>query len=172
MNQMSEEIKEEITETEEMKTIKELMEKVDQMVDPEQFAELEKKYKTLLNDYVNRRPAPKKPEKKPMRPVADIAREIANIGDGDMTNRAYIEKSLEYRNAYMHEFGKDPWTDFSQSGSDKATEQTKKVAQVFQQLLEDYPSPEDFRIKLHGMLRDDPAVVAILRDREKQNKKK
>ena len=59
---MSEEVNEVVEENAEMETIKELMGKVDAMIEPEKYADLEQKYKKLLKDYTERRPAPKKKE--------------------------------------------------------------------------------------------------------------
>lgn len=160
-----------IEKTPEMEQIEALMAKVDVMVDPDKFAELETKYKKLLKDYTERRPAPKKQEVKKLRKAVEIANELRQISDGDITNRGYWEKSLEYRDAFMSESGNDPWTDFGREGSNKETPKTKKIAAAIKQLLDENPSDVDFRIRMHGALRDDPNVGMVLEERKKQAKK-
>ena len=150
--------------------IGELKAKMDQMVDPEEYKKLKGQHDKLLNDYVNKRPAPKKEEPK-IRPAVEVAKELIKIQDGDISNRAYIQKSLEYRQAYIKEFGTDPWTDFTVNGSSAPNEQTERVAKALQQLVDENESPVSFRIALNDMLRDDPAVIAALRDRDKQAKR-
>ena len=154
-----------------LKVIEEMKLKMETMVDPAKLAEVQKSYDALLNDYVNKRPAPKK-EVVTLRPSEEIANELRNIKDGDMSNRDFVVKSLEYRNAYISEFGTDPWTDFSVNGSGEETAQTKKVASALQQLVDENQSNVDFRIKLQSTLRDDPKVIPMIRDREKQKNKR
>lgn len=151
----------------ELEKIQELMEKVDQMIDPEEYKELEKKYNTLLNDYINKRPAKKEPKQTIVRPAAEIANDIRNIKDGDVTNREYWELSIEYRDAFLKETGKDPWSD----GMGDATDQTEKVANTVKQLLRDYENPVSFRTQFNELIQDDPNVIRALRDRNKKNKK-
>ena len=155
----------------ELQKIQELMDQLDQKIDKEKYDELQEKYDNLLNNYVNRRPE-RKPEVKVLRPARDIANELRDIKDGDLSNRKYIEKSLEYRESYMAETGKDPWTDFGVQGSGKATAQTEKVAGVLKQLLTDNPTDVGFRIALHEMMEDDKNVIAVLAERKKELNKK
>jgi len=160
---MSEEklIEEKTVEQTQLEKIEEMKLKMDAMVDPDDFKNLKADYDKLLDEYINKRPAPKKKEKV-LRPVADIAKELHNIKSGDMSNRDYIKKSLEYREAHIKEFGKDPWTNFSTEGSDEATPTTNKVAQGLQTLLDENESPVDFRIKMNSMMKDDPGLMRKL----------
>ena len=148
--------------------ILDLKAKLDASIDPAEHAKLKAEHKKLMDEFINRRPEPKL-KVKVIRPVIEIAQELEAINDGDMTNRAYIEKSLEYREAYIHELGTDPWTDFSVSGSGEPTEKTNKIANAYQQLLDENPSPVDFRIKFLSILKDDPNIISGLRS--KKNKK-
>lgn len=129
-------------------------------VPKEKYDKLMADYKKLLNDYVNRRPAPKQDDK-PVRKVREIAKELASIKDGSVTNRDYIAKSLEYREAYIREYGQDPFTDFGQKGPKKPTEETESVAQTLQKILDENPSPVDFRIKMNSILEDDPHMAKM-----------
>jgi hypothetical protein len=152
------------TEELQLQTIDELKTKMDTMVDPEEYKKLQGQYKKLMDDYVNRRPAPKV-ETKVLRSTKEIAKEIAHIKSGDITNRDYVEKTLEYREAHLHEFGTDPFADFSSNGAGKPTDDTVEVANTLKTLLDENPSPVDFRIKLNSVLQDDSQLIAKLRRR-------
>jgi len=147
-----------------LQQIEEMKLKMESMVDPEEFKKLQLQYKKLLDDYVNKRPVPKT-EQPTIRPTKEIAKEFQSIQNGDITNRDYVAKALEYRKAHINEFGKDPFSDFGQQGSGVSTEDTNEVATVLQTLLDENPSPVDFRIKLNSVLKDDPQLVAKLRKR-------
>jgi len=150
--------------------IKELELEMKDAVDPQELQKAKKAYNDLLKQTIDRRPAPEK-EKKTLRPAIEIVNELRQVKDGDMTNRAFWVKSLEYRKSYMSETGKDPWTDFSNRGSDQKTKQTEKVATYIEQLLDENPSDVDFRIKLNSIMKDDQNVLAVLAERKKQAKK-
>ena len=134
------------------------------MISKEDYDKLLKEHKKLLNDYVNRRPAPKV-EDKETRKASEVAKELIKIKNRDITNRDYIAKTLEYREAHLKEFGTDPFTDFGQNGPQKPTEDTNMVATTLKTLLDENPSPVDFRIKLNSVLQDDPQLMAKLRKR-------
>ena len=134
------------------------------MISREEYDKLLKDHKKLLTDYVNRRPVIKEEEKK-KRSAKEVAQELAKIKEGNITNRDYIAKSLEYREAHISEFGTDPFTDFGQNGPQKPTEDTNFVASTLKTLLDENPSPVDFRIKLNSVLQDDPQFMAKLRKR-------
>ena len=145
--------------------IADLKKKMDEgMIPKEQYEKLLAEHKKLLNDYVNRRPAPKV-EVKETRKASEVAKELIKIKNRDITNREYIAKSLEYREAHIKEFGTDPFTDFGQNGPNKPTEDTNNVASTLQTLLDENPSPVDFRIKLNSVLQDDAQLMAKLRKR-------
>jgi phage tail tape-measure protein len=148
-----------------LEQINEMKTKMDGMVDSSEYNKLKNEYSKALNELVNKRPAPDK-EKIKTRPVKEIAKEISSIGSGDIANREYIAKSLEYRNAYIKEFGTDPFADFGQEGSGSSTDDTSEVATVLQTLLDENPSPVDFRIKLNSVLKDDQKLVSKLRKRK------
>jgi hypothetical protein len=148
------------------KAIDDLKEKLDKAVDPEEHAKLKADYKKLMDDYVNKRPVIEK-QKKQTRPVAEIALELKNIQSGDISNREYIKKSLEYREAHIKEFGTDPWTNFSPEGSEKATKDTNRIAESLQILVDENDSPVDFRIKMNSVLKDDQGLLRKLNKRKK-----
>jgi len=149
-----------------LETIANLKLKMDSMIDPVKFAELQAEYDELMRIYTTERPAPKVVIPVTLRKASVIANELRAIKDGDMTNRDYIKLSLEYRKAYMSELGKDPWTDFSVTGSAEATDKTQNIADALQSLVDENPSNVEFRMKLESVLRDDPKVIAVLRTRK------
>ena len=134
------------------------------MIDKAVYDKLLKDHKKLLDDYVNRRPAPKV-EVIPTRKASEVAKELIKVKNRDITNRDYISKTLEYREAHLKEFGTDPFTDFGQNGPQKPTDDTNMVASTLKTLLDENPSPVDFRIKLNSVLQDDPQLMAKLRKR-------
>jgi hypothetical protein len=144
--------------------IEELKKKMDSMVDPVEYKKLKDQHAKLLNDYVNRRPAPIQ-EPTVVRSVKEIAKELAKVKDANITNRDYVLKSLEYRDAHIREYGTDPFSDFGQKGPGKSTDDTQEVANTLKQLLDENTSPVDFRIKLNSVLQDDPQLTAKLRSR-------
>ena len=148
-----------------LKKIEEMKLKMSKMVDPVEFQKLKDEYSTLLDEYVNKR-EPIVPIEKKLRPAQEIAKELANIKDGNISNRDYIAKTLEYRTSHMKEFGTDPFSDFGSTGSGQATADTKEVVQVLERLLKENASPVDFRIKLNSVLKDDPQLMSKLRKRK------
>jgi hypothetical protein len=150
-----------------LKTIEDLKTKMDGMVDPVEFKKLQDQYKTLMDDYVNKRPVPEK-KTETLRPTKEIAKELASIKSGDISNRDYIKTALEYRKSHIFEFGTDPFSDFGQHGPGEANAETEEVASKLQTLLDENESPVDFRIKLNSVLKDDQQLISIL---NKKNKK-
>lgn len=147
-----------------LEQIESLKTQMNNMVDPAKFTELQKQYKKLLDDYVNKRPAPTN-QAPATRPAKELAKEFQSIKDGDISNRDYIAKALEYRKAYINEFGTDPFTDFGSHGSGQPTADTEEVAEKLQRLLDENESPVDFRIKMNSILQDDPQLLSKLRKR-------
>ena len=147
-----------------LEKIEEMKTKMDQMVDPEEFEKLQKEYKILLDDYVNKRPEPK-PEKTKIKPVKEVAQKLANIKNGDISNRDYIKTALEYRESFIHETGKDPFTDFGENGPQEPNAETEKVANTLKTLLDENETNTSFRIALNEVLKDDPKLMAKLRKR-------
>ena len=153
--------------TEEMylQQIADLKTKMDnETVSKEEYEKLARQHKKLMDDYVNRRPVPQV-QVKPIRKTKEVASELAKIKNGDITNREYVAKTLEYRDAHIREFGTDPFSDFKQEGPGKPTDDTNEVATTLQTLLDENQSPVDFRIKLNSVLQDDPQLTAKLRNR-------
>ena len=153
-----------------LEQIESLKKQMDNMVDPAKYAELQKQYKKLLDDYVNKRPAPI-PQAPVTRPTREIAKEFQNIKNSDITNRDYIVKSLEYRDAYIAEFGTDPFTDFGSSGSGEKNADTEEVAGKLKKLLDENESAVSFRIAMNEILKDDPQLIAMIKQRKQQEEK-
>ena len=152
----------ELEKTPEMEEIERLMAELDQRVDAKKYKELETKYKKLLSDYTSRRPAPKKVEKPKLRPASEIAKEFQSIEHGSVSNRAYIEKVLEYRNSHLSEFGTDPFTDFGAGGPGEPNAKTEKVAKGLKFLLDTYESDSLFNGQLQEFMKDDLQLLRKL----------
>jgi len=161
------ELNEKTVEELQLEQIEQLKQKMEKMIEPEEFKKLKGQYDTLLNDYVNKRPAPE-PKPQTSRPVKEIAKEIIGIKDGDISNRDYIVKVLEYRTAYMEQYGTDPFTDFGAHGSGEATNDSEEVALKLQKLIDNNETPVAFRIAMNDMLKDDPQLVALLAKKKSQ----
>ena len=146
--------------------INELKEKMDAMVDPEEYDRLAKQHKTLLDDFVNKRPSAPAPDSTEQKSAADLAKKLANFTGGNVSNRDYIKTSVEYREAMIRETGLDPWTDFGAKGPGRPTEDTTQLAATFQQLLDENEDPVSFRIKFNNILEDDNVLLSKIRSRK------
>ena len=140
-------------EANQMEVIEQLKQKLDKSVPQEEYQKAIEENKKLLNDMVNRRPAPKVEELKAAR---EYAKELTHASH--MTNRKFIETSVNYREAMIAETGRDPWSD-----NGEQTSETVKVAETFKALLAEHPDDFGFRSKLHSVMRDDANLLAKLR---------
>lgn len=156
----------ETTDSIHLEKLAELKEKMDsEMVSKTEYDKLQKEHSKLLDEYINRRPAPQKQEVK-LRRAGDIANDLRNV-DSSVSNRDYIELSLEYRDAFLRETGKDPFTDFTMSGPSAPNEDSVEVATVLRTLLDENKNPVHFRNSLNSVLEDDSILMAKLRNRTK-----
>lgn len=145
-----------------LEAIEELKTQMDTMVDPDEFKKLQEEYDKLLKDYVNKRPVKEKKAPEVIRPAKEIAQEISKIENGNISNREYIAKALEYRKAFMNESGIDPFSD-----NGEITEDSKEVAGKLQKLLDENESASDFRMRMNTVLKDDPQLLRTLNKRKK-----
>lgn len=144
-----------------LEKIAEMKEKLDSMVDPVEHEKLKEQYKLAMDEFVNRRPAPKT-EEPTVAPVKDLAKKLSSIKDGNISNREYIKTALEYRKAHIKETGRDPFTDFGENGPQAPNEETERVAKILQQVVDNNESSTSFRIALNDVLRDDPKLAQSL----------
>jgi len=144
-------------EANQMEVIEQLKQKLDESVPKDEYQKAVDENKKLLNEMVNRRPAPKAEELKSAR---EYAKELQN--SSHMSNRKFIETSVLYRDAYMAETGRDPWSD-----NGEPTPDTTKVAETFKALLEDNKDAFAFRTKLHSIMRDDQNLLAKLKSNKR-----
>jgi len=141
--------------------ISELEEQVSNGADPEELKKAKTAYKNLLKNSVDRRPTPE--EVSTLRKTSEIAVEFANIEHGSVSNRAYIEKALEYRDAHIKEFGTDPFTDYGADGPGEPTNKTQKVAESLKNLLNNFKSDSLFNAQLQETLKDDMQLLRQLK---------
>ena len=146
----------EVTEIEQNKleAIAEMKEALDKSVPKEEYEKVLQENKKLLTDYVNRRPAPK--QESTLSSAKEYADKLKNMAT--LTNRQFIETSVNYRDAMLKEVGKDPWSD-----NGEVTADTAKVAETFKALLAEIPDDFTFRTTLHNVMRDDANLIARLR---------
>lgn len=168
MNEKKTEIKEESIEDIHLKTIEELTAKMnEEMISKEDYQKLQEQYKNLMKEFTTRRPTV---DPKPVvtRKPIEVAKELIKIKGNDITNREYIEKALEYRNAVLKNTGKDVFTDFGAHGPTEPNDNSSKVATFFEQLLNDHQDPTSFRIAYDAQVKDDPVLVNLLAKRHKK----
>lgn len=150
-------------ETNYLEQIADLKLKLDQAVDQTKYDDLVKEHKKLTDEFINRR-QPVKPEKPKLRPVAEINKDLRSFDNDSVTNRKFLETSLEYRNAYLAETGKDPFT----QNSDAPTADSQRVADGIQFLLDEFPNDNDFNYQFSQMVSDAPALDSIMRNRRRK----
>lgn len=138
--------------------IDKLKTQIDGMVKGEEYDKLLAEHKKLTDDYINRRPAPKKEEVK-KESVDVYAKKLKE--NKFRSNREFIEASLNYREAYMKETGKDPWSD-----AGDVTEDTTLVANHLKSLLDENESASEFNFRLEQSLVDDPKLLQTLRSKK------
>ena len=145
-----------------LETIQELKAKMDAMIDPEEHAKLKTQYDTLLKSMINKRPAPEQTNL-PQKTAKELAKEI--IENKPVSNREYIKRALDYREAMIREYGKDPFTD----GKTDVNEINKTV-EALQYLVEDSDNDSDFRYKFDQIVKDDPQIAQMLKAKKKGGK--
>ena len=145
-----------------LETIQELKAKMDAMIDPEEHAKLKTQYDTLLKSMINKRPAPEQLNT-PQKTAKELAKEI--IENKPVSNREYVKRALDYREAMIHEYGKDPFTD----GKTDVNEINKTV-EALQYLVEDSDNDSDFRYKFDQIVKDDPQIAQTLKAKKRGGK--
>jgi hypothetical protein len=145
-----------------LETIQELKAKMDAMIDPEEHAKLKTQYDTLLKSMINKRPAPEQ-NNLPQKSANELAKEI--IENKPVSNREYVKRALDYREAMIREYGKDPFTD----GKTDVNEINKTV-EALQYLVEDSDNDSDFRYKFDQIVKDDPQIAQMLKAKKKGGK--
>lgn len=79
-------------------------------VSKEQYDKLRDENKTLLESLVNGKSTETSSTEETSKPSAkELSNMLNKMSKGGTTNLEYIATSLQYRDAYIEEFGKDPW---------------------------------------------------------------
>lgn len=153
--------------------IDELKKKMDnEMISKEEYDRLKAQHKTLLDDFVNRRPAPKV-EEKPKKSALELAKKLKKVESGNMSNRDYVALALEYREAFIKERGQDPFA--NSALTDKGTvfekfgenEEAIEIAEGLKYTLENNEDPVAFNIRLGSILQDDQGIINAVRKNRK-----
>lgn len=143
-----------------LEQIAELKEQMDAMVSKEDYDKLLAEQKRLTNEFINKRNPPKT-EPKDEVPLQELADKL--LENKFKNNLDFIKTSLDYRQKFMKESGKDPWGD-----SGEATPDSMEVEKAFQSLVTEYgDNPKEFDLRFEMMLKDDPVLSAKLRNRKK-----
>lgn len=143
-----------------LKTIEEMKEKMDSMVDPEEFKKLKTSYDKLLNDYINKRPTPKQDVKEKPKSAKELASLLLQTNNqNQLSNRDYVKTSLEYREAMIREHNIDPFMD-----KDSKPEEVKEVVTALSSIVEESKDDLDFRHLYDKTFKDDPMLLAKIRD--------
>ena len=108
------------------------------------------------------RPAPIEEQPK-TKPAKELAKEF--IQNQQISNRAYIKNALEYRQAMIKEFGKDPFND---GKTDPA--ETQRVADALQKMVDESDSDSEFRYLFDQSVEDDPDLAKMLKAKKKGGK--
>jgi len=146
-----------------LEQIEALKMQMESMVPGPEHDKLKAEHKKLLEDYVNRRPQVVKAEVIEPRSAKELSEHLSQ--KSNLTNRDYWEKTLAYRDAFIKEFGRDPFNNPTGDQSDALA--AVEVADTIRELLNEYEEPTEFRIKMNTILKDDPAVLAKVRSSKK-----
>lgn len=134
-----------------LKQIEELRLRLENAVSKEDYEKLKKEYETLLNDFVNKRPVQTEKSKVSFKEAKDAFVKV--IESGNSSEKDFFEKGLQYRDAFIEEFGVDPSTDTVHKKGQailpsKETKQTKAIADALKSMLESSETDQDFEYKI------------------------
>lgn len=124
-----------------------------EMVPKEDLIKMQEHAKKLARELATNVPVPVETAK---RSAVEIAKELKNE---NLRKVDHVKLSLEYREAFMKEQGRDPWVGGSITEAESAN-----IAAGYKALLSEYgEDPNEFTYRFDQALRDDPAVVQALR---------
>lgn len=150
-----------------LEQIAELKRKMDEdTVSKAEYEKLLAEHKKLTDDYINRRPVVK--QKVELKEPKVYAEKMMKIKQGDISNLEYVRTMLDYRDAFLAKTGRDVFSDFTKEGPGQPTESTKKVASLLRKTVNEAQSPEDFRMKLNLLLKDDPHITSMINKKNKR----
>ena len=134
---------------------------MDGMVPSEELNKLKEQYNTLLNEYVNKRPVVK--QESNLKDASEYAKILksSTTNNKPLSNREFIENSINYRKAMLEQYGVDVFSD-----DGRITEDTEQVALGLETLLTEFQDNGDFRHELGKALVDDKAVLNAIRQRQ------
>ena len=143
-----------------LKTIEEMKEKMDSMIDPVEFQKLKSSYDKLLNDYINKRPTPKVDVQEKTKSAKELASILLKVNNqNQLSNRDYVKTSLEYREAMLREYNVDPFMD-----KDSKPEEVKEIVSALSSIVDESKDDLDFRHLYDKTFKDDPMLLAKIRD--------
>lgn len=137
---------------------------MDQMVSGEEYEKLVAEHKKLTDEYINKRdPIPAVPDD--LKPASQYAEQL--IKNKKTTNLDFVKTSLSYREAFMKEYGRDPWAnELSEGGT--TVEDSAAVAEHLTALVNEFgDNPAEFNFRFEQSLVDDPLLVAKLKNKKR-----
>lgn len=137
---------------------------MEKMVEGEEYDRLVEEHKRLTDEYINKRePIPAVPDDlKPASHYADIL-----MKNKKTSNLDFVKTSLSYREAYIKEYGRDPWANELAEGG-TTVEDSAAVAEHLTALVNEFgDNPAEFNFRFEQSLVDDPLLVAKLRNKKK-----
>lgn len=137
---------------------------MDQMVSGDKYDELVKEHKRLTDDFINKR-EPAKVTDEELKPASEYAKIL--MTNKKTSNLEFVRNSLNYRKAFIKEFGRDPWANELQEGG-STVEDAQAVADHMTSLMSEFgDDPAEFNFRFEQSLVDDPLLVAKLKNRKK-----
>lgn len=143
-----------------LEEIERMKREMENMVPKEDYSKVIDEHKKLTEDYINKRDPVKKPEAK-LESASFYAEKL--IKNKFRNNKEFIETSLNYRDSFIKETGKDPWGD-----NGVTSEDTVEVYNHLKSLSEDIESPTEFNFRLGDSLADDPALTKAISMKRRQ----
>lgn len=112
--------------------------------------------KKLTSDYLNNVPNPANKVNEQEKSAQELSAKLKT----KMNKLDYVKTSLQYREAYIKEFGRDPWVSTGENPS-VTKQDAEELAATMKQLVDDYgDSPSEFVYRFDSALTEDPSVAA------------
>lgn len=140
-----------------------LKDQMSKMVAGNEYDKLVAEHKKLTDEYINRRD-PIKVIDQELKPASEYAKVL--LQNKKTSNIDFVKNSLNYRKAFIKEFGRDPWANELQEGG-STVEDAQAVADHLTALVSEYGDiPSEFNFRFEQSLVDDPLLVAKLKNRK------
>jgi hypothetical protein len=153
-----------IVETNYLEQIAELKAKMEKMVAGEEYDKLVAEHKKLTDEYINKR-EPIKAVDDELKPVSEYAETL--LKNKKTSNLEFVKTSLSYREAFIKEYGRDPWANELAEGGTTVEDAALVAAHLTALVNEFGDNPAEFNFRFEQSLVDDPLLVAKLKNKKK-----